>query len=214
MSFDYIFKFITVGECSVGKSSIMLQFIDKRFNSEHNTTIGVEFGARSIEINRRIIKIQIWDTAGQERFRSITRAYYKDACAVLLIYDVTKEDTFMSLHKWLDDIKDMTNNPLIFLIGNKVDLPNRAVTYEQGKDFAIENGMRFIETSAKNSINIEEVFTSAAKNILRNIDAGLIDVSVSSNGIKKNNKTNMVDYPVGNIDVNKELKKNSGCCSK
>src|ERR1043166_825429 len=79
---DYIFKFITVGDSSVGKSSITLRFTDKRFNSEHNTTIGVEFGARIIDVEGKRIKIQIWDTAGQERFRSITRAYYKDATAV------------------------------------------------------------------------------------------------------------------------------------
>lgn len=184
MSCDYIFKFVLVGESLVGKSSIMIRFIDKRFETMHNITIGVEFGAKIIDVEGRRIKLQIWDTAGQERFRSITRSYYRGAIAVLLVYDITNEESFLSLQKWLSDVEDMTISPYIVLIGNKSDLTHeRRITYERGKKFAEDNGMFFVETSVKNCINIDETFTFLAKRILQEIKNKNINVDDPSNGI-------------------------------
>ena len=116
----------------VGKSCLLLQFTDKRFQPVHDLTIGVEFGARMINIEGKQIKLQIWDTAGQEAFRSITRSYYRGAAGALLVYDITRRDTFNHLTTWLEDARQHSNsNMVIMLIGNKryvyllYFLPNR-----------------------------------------------------------------------------------------
>ena len=114
-------------------------------------TIGVEFGTRIIEVNGQKIKLQIWDTAGQERFRAVTRSYYRGAAGALMVYDITRRSTYNHLSSWLTDAKNLTNpNTVIFLIGNKSDMDaNRDVTYEEAKAFAEENGLTFMECSAK-----------------------------------------------------------------
>lgn len=91
MSFDYSFKFIFVGDTAVGKTSILSQFLNHHFDTNHEITIGVEFGSKTIMVNRQNIKLQIWDTAGQEEFRSITRSYYRSSAAALVVYDVTRK---------------------------------------------------------------------------------------------------------------------------
>lgn len=101
-NYDYLFKFIAIGDSSVGKSCLMLRFTEEKFKTEHEPTLGVEFGSKYIKINENNLKIQIWDTAGQESFKSITRSYYKGSIAVLLVYDITKRDSFDNLNKWLD----------------------------------------------------------------------------------------------------------------
>merc|ERR1712214_167019 len=103
MSYSYLFKYIIIGDTGVGKSCLLLQFTDKRFQPVHDLTIGVEFGARMINIEGKQIKLQIWDTAGQESFRSITRSYYRGAAGALLVYDITRRDTFNHLTTWLED---------------------------------------------------------------------------------------------------------------
>eukprot|EP01033_Poteriospumella_lacustris_P007674 gene7674-gene8408 len=131
MSYSYLFKFIIIGDTCVGKSCFLLQFTDKRFQHVHDMTIGVEFGSRTIDLNNKLIKLQIWDTAGQESFRSITRSYYRGACSALLMYDITRRETFTHLSRWLDEAKQNSNPELvIMLVGNKKDLEHkRAVRY-------------------------------------------------------------------------------------
>ena len=143
----------------MGKSCLLLQFTDKRFQQVHDLTIGVEFGARMITIDSKQIKLQIWDTAGQESFRSITRSYYRGAAGALLVYDITRRETFNHLTSWLDDARQHSNsNMTIMLIGNKSDLDHRrAVSLEEGQRFAEEHGLIFLETSAKTAANVEEV---------------------------------------------------------
>ncbi|KAG7276157.1 hypothetical protein CRUP_030581 [Coryphaenoides rupestris] len=123
---------------------------------------GVEFGARMITIDGKQIKLQIWDTAGQESFRSITRSYYRGAAGALLVYDITRRDTFNHLTTWLEDARQHSNsNMVIMLIGNKRTLESRReVKKEEGEAFAREHGLIFMETSAKTASNVEEVFTS------------------------------------------------------
>ena len=113
---------------------------DKRFQPVHDLTIGVEFGARMIAIDNRQIKLQIWDTAGQESFRSITRSYYRGAAGALLVYDITRRDTFNHLTRWLEEARQNSNqNMVIMLIGNKSDLEHRrAVSTKEGEAFAEE----------------------------------------------------------------------------
>lgn len=152
----------------------------------HDLTIGVEFGARMVTIDGRPIKLQIWDTAGQESFRSITRSYYRGAAGALLVYDITRRETFNHLASWLEDAKQHANpNMTIMLIGNKSDLAHRrAVSKEEGEQFAKENGLLFLEASARTAQNVEEAFIKTAAKILQKIQEGVFDVSNESSGIK------------------------------
>merc|ERR1719262_326159 len=178
MSYAYLFKYIIIGDTGVGKSCLLLQFTDKRFQPVHDLTIGVEFGARMITIDNKQIKLQIWDTAGQESFRSITRSYYRGAAGALLVYDITRRDTFNHLSRWLEEAKQNSNpNMVIMLIGNKADLERREVSYEEGSSFAREHGLIFKETSAKTAQNVEEAFINTARKIYDSIQSGTIDPS-------------------------------------
>jgi len=149
----------------------LLQFTDKRFRQQHDLTIGVEFGARTIQIDNKNIKLQIWDTAGQESFKSITRSYYRGAAGALLVYDITRRDTFTHLTRWLEEVRQNGNpDTTIMLIGNKSDQDSRRqVTTEEGERFARENGLIFIETSAKTAANVEEAFINTTTVIYNNI---------------------------------------------
>ncbi|KAM7158904.1 ras-related protein Rab-2B isoform 2-T2 [Molossus nigricans] len=160
MTYAYLFKYIIIGDTGVGKSCLLLQFTDKRFQPVHDLTIGVEFGARMVNIDGKQIKLQIWDTAGQESFRSITRSYYRGAAGALLVYDITRRETFNHLTSWLEDARQhSSSNMVIMLIGNKSDLESRRdVKREEGEAFAREHGLVFMETSAKTACNVEEVF--------------------------------------------------------
>ncbi|KAL8507893.1 hypothetical protein ACS0TY_018442 [Phlomoides rotata] len=186
MSYAYLFKYIIIGDTGVGKSCLLLQFTDKRFQPVHDLTIGVEFGARMINIDNKPMKLQIWDTAGQESFRSITRSYYRGAAGALLVYDITRRETFNHLASWLEDARQHANpNMSIMLIGNKCDLAHRrAVSTEEGEQFAKENGLIFMEASAKTAQNVEEAFIKTAATIYKKIQDGAFDVSNESYGIK------------------------------
>uniref|UniRef100_A0A1B6FDG3 Ras-related protein Rab-14 n=1 Tax=Cuerna arida TaxID=1464854 RepID=A0A1B6FDG3_9HEMI len=168
-SYSYIFKYIIIGDMGVGKSCLLHQFTDKKFMADCPHTIGVEFGTRIIEVSGQKIKLQIWDTAGQERFRAVTRSYYRGAAGALMVYDITRRSTYNHLSSWLTDTRNLTNpSTVIFLIGNKRDLDGqRDVTYEEAKQFAEENGLMFVEASAKTGEKVEEAFLETAKKNLQ-----------------------------------------------
>lgn len=203
MSYAYLFKYIIIGDTGVGKSCLLLQFTDKRFQPVHDLTIGVEFGARLITIDNNQIKLQIWDTAGQESFRSITRSYYRDAAGALLVYDITRRESFNHLSRWLEEARQNGNpNMTIMLIGNKSDLEHRrAVSTKEGEIFAQENGLVFLETSAKSATNVETAFIKTAENIYEKIKEGVYDPSREGNGVK-----------LGVMANNAKPAKKSGCC--
>jgi len=139
-----------------------------------------------ITIDGKQIKLQIWDTAGQESFRSITRSYYRGAAGALLVYDITRRETFNHLTTWLEDARQHSNsNMVIMLIGNKSDLEaRRDVKKEEGEAFAREHGLIFMETSAKTAANVEEAFNNTAKDIYQKIQDGVFDIKNEANGIK------------------------------
>jgi Ras-related protein Rab-2A len=198
----------------VGKSCLLLQFTDKRFQPVHDLTIGVEFGARMINVKdgSTQVKLQIWDTAGQESFRSITRSYYRGAAGALLVYDITRRDTFQHLSRWLEEAKQHAQpNMVILLIGNKNDLEHkRAVSTEEGKAFADANNLLFMETSAKTAYNVEQAFLKTAEEIHDKILSGEIDVSNEAHGIKVGMGSSA---SAGTIGLGSEpAKRQSGCC--
>ncbi len=196
--YNYLFKYIIIGDPSVGKSNLLMKFAHNKFTDEYQATIGVEFGAKNITFNNQIYRIQIWDTAGQENFRSITRAYYKNSVCAMVVYDITNRDSFEHIVNWIQDIRDQSpKTVLIVLVGNKIDLEDkRVVSYDEGSEFAIKNGIIFEETSAKTGQGIEEIFTKSAKEIVKKMDENYYDLKSETCGIKigslrqKNNTNN------------------------
>lgn len=138
MSYDYLFKYIIIGDTGVGKSCLLLQLIDRRFRQKHEVTIGVEFGAKLIQVDGLNLKLQIWDTAGQESFKSITRTYYRSAAGALVVYDVTRRETFNNVVTWLEEARNNGNQQMtMILVGNKSDMHQlRQVTEEEGRALA------------------------------------------------------------------------------
>ena len=186
VNFNYLLKYIIIGNSSVGKSCITMRYIHDSFNEEFKTTIGVEFGSKNVTIKGKIYKIQIWDTAGEETFRSITRAYYKNSVCACIVYDITNRNSFLDVKSWLDDCKKQSPKTVILvLIGNKIDLEEqREVSFEEGNNFAKENNMLFFETSAKNGDNIENIFYNSAEIIDKNIAENYYDLNADNCGIK------------------------------
>ena len=131
---------VLIGDSGVGKSNLLSRFTRNEFNLDSKSTIGVEFATRSIQVDSKTIKAQIWDTAGQERYRAITSAYYRGAVGALLVYDISKHQTYENVQRWLKELRDHADaNIVIMLVGNKSDLRHlRAVPTEEAKQFASE----------------------------------------------------------------------------
>ncbi len=205
MSYSFLLKYIIVGDTGVGKSSLLLQLTSKKFSLNHELTIGVEFGSRMIDLNGTQIKLQIWDTAGSEAFRSITRSYYRGSAGALLVYDVTRRETFLHLTEWIRELRANSNKDVVLmLVGNKKDLGHRRqVSTEEGAIFAKANNMMFAETSARMSTDVERVFTQTAEAILHTLRDGN-ESEYDARGIRKGvyQSINSADTP--------EAK--SGCC--
>ena len=212
VNFDYLLKYIIIGDAAVGKSNLLLRYTHGQFKSEYQLTIGVEFGAKNIQINNKIFRIQIWDTAGQENFRSITRAYYKNSVCALVVYDISSRDSFNNVSTWVEDCKNQSPKTIFMaLVGNKSDLEDkRAVSYEEGKDFADKNEMMFFETSAKTGVNVDEIFSQTANEIGKKIDQGYYDLDNDTCGIKKGiNRSNQEVHLGGNQN---NRGNSPGCC--
>ena len=201
----YTFRIIMVGDTFVGKSCMLLKFTDNRFIHHHDITIGVEFGSKTLQIDDTTVKVNVWDTAGQEVFRSITRSYYRNVCGVVLMYDVTKRETYHHIENWIRDIhEDCPKKKSIILVGNKIDLvSSRSVSYQEGQLLAKRHGLMFMETSVKTGKNVSDCFSLLAKDILKKIKSEEIP-------IHRDNGITVCYGAFGDTSFNKEEKRS--CC--
>lgn len=206
-NYNYLVKYIIIGDASVGKSNLVLRFVQDDFKDGYNATIGVEFGAKNLTINDQVFRVHIWDTGGQECFRSITRNYYQNAAACLVVYDITNRDTFRSCQSWIDECQNLTQkNVVIVLVGNKCDLETeRKVNTDEGQQLADENNILFYETSAKTGENVLDVFNASCGKISDIIKNKQVDINMESNGIKLGTRDSL-------LEKTKPQKKNTGCC--
>ena len=182
-----------------------MRYVHNQFTDEYQSTIGVEFGGKTIEVKNKNVKIQIWDTAGQEAFQAITRTYYKGAIGALLVYDITRKETFDHITKWLNEVKSNGSKDICcILIGNKKDLEEqRQVKYEEGEKLAKENNLLFLETSAKSAENVQEAFLQTAEKILEQISKTGIDPTAPSKNVK---------ITVDDDEDDEKEKKGRKCC--
>ena len=193
---DYVFKLVLVGDSGVGKSCILHQFIYNRFRKNTTQTIGVDFSAKNVHIDNQEIKLQIWDTAGQEKFRSVARSYYRGAIGIIIVYDITKVESFQHIATWLADARNAARSECsVCVVGNKGDLEDqRVVRTEDGKLFCTENNLLFFECSALTGDNIDEIFNEISRHIFNKIESGIIEpnyvISSIAKEMKKVNKLN------------------------
>ena len=208
--YNYLLKYITIGSPNVGKSQIVQRFIKNNFNPKYEVTIGVEFGEKNIEIEDKILRIQIWDTCGQEQFKSITRAYYKNCVCAIIVYDITSRDSFNEVKNWIDDcINYSPKTVLMALIGNKCDLKdNRIISTEEGQELADKYGILFYETSALDGTNIKEIFKETGEQIYKNIKEGYYNLDDLECGIKSSS----IDIDSSSVKIHKGKGKNKKKC--
>ena len=164
---DAEFKLLLIGDSGAGKSCLLLRFADDTYTESYISTIGVDFKSRTIEVDGKTIKLQIWDTAGQERFRTITSSYYRGTHGIIVVFDVTDQESFDNVKQWLHEIDRYASaNVKKLLVGNKCDLASkRAVPTEQAAAFAESLGVEYLETSAKSALNVEKAFTAIAREV-------------------------------------------------
>ena len=176
-------------------------------------SIGVDFKLKNIEIENKKIKLQIWDTAGQERFRTITTSYYKGAHAIVIVFDITDKDSFEHVKIWMQDIDKFAKQGVMrILVGNKCDLEHqRAVTKNEGNEMALKYGIKYLETSAKDTINIENLFFDTAKNLLAKQQSSKVGVGNSGPNSYGIDLTNTGNYNNEDKD-NKRTNQSSNCC--
>ncbi|CAH8354472.1 unnamed protein product [Eruca vesicaria subsp. sativa] len=183
--YDYLFKIVLIGDSGVGKSNILSRFTRNEFCLESKSTIGVEFATRTLQVEGKTVKAQIWDTAGQERYRAITSAYYRGAVGALLVYDITKRQTFENVLRWLRELRDHADsNIVIMMAGNKSDLNHlRSVADEDGRSLAEKEGLSFLETSALEASNIEKAFQTILSEIYHIISKKALAAQEAAGGL-------------------------------
>ncbi|KQK10572.1 hypothetical protein BRADI_2g54950v3 [Brachypodium distachyon] len=221
--YDYLFKIVLIGDSGVGKSNILSRFTRNEFCLESKSTIGVEFATRTLQLTKgsriwtpvkkridgKTVKAQIWDTAGQERYRAITSAYYRGAVGALLVFDITKRQTFDNVQRWLRELRDHADaNIVVMMVGNKSDLNHlRSVPEEDSQAFSEKESLSFLETSALEAINVEKAFHTVLSEIHQIVSKKALAAqeSASANGRSMQGTTINVAEPSTNTK--------GSCCS-
>jgi len=199
----HLLKIIILGDSGVGKTSLLVRYVKRQFSSSYKATIGADFLSKEVEVDNKIVTLQIWDTAGQERFQGLGNAFFRGADACVVVFDVTVESSFNRLGEWKEAfitqaaLKDSTNYPFL-IIGNKIDdEKNRVILKKRAEKWCSENGnIPYFETSAKEAINVETAFVDLTKSALKKFDEEPAD-----------------EIPVSVVNIEpKSEEKGSGCC--
>ena len=199
------YKIILVGDSGVGKTSILKKFINNEFNEDIKCTINIDFFSKSIKIDKNLYtNLKIYDTAGQEKYRALIKQYYQGTDGIILVFDLTNENSFNKLKSWINEVSDNTEKAQIILVGNKADLIERKIDEETAENFAKQRDIKYIETSAKEGTNILLLFEELALDINK----------------KKQNDSSVVElehvdtYVFRRREINKEIKnkKENKCC--
>ena len=194
---DMTFKILTIGESGVGKTCIAQRFVKDKFNKNHLATIGVDYFDKKLHINNKDVRLKIWDTAGQERFKTLTAQYYKGADGILLVYDVTDDESYEKIRDWMAQIRLNTQKDDIglVLLGNKCDIQQRKVTKGMGDKLGEELKIKYFETSALSGQGINESFEELTRIIMK------------KRGVGEGNKV------PGGVNLNKKPKEDGcQCC--
>ncbi|XP_048419008.1 ras-related protein Rab-27A [Stegostoma tigrinum] len=197
--YDYLIKFLALGDSGVGKTSFLYQYTDAKFNSKFITTVGIDFREKRVVYKPtgpdgntgrgQRIHLQLWDTAGQERFRSLTTAFFRDAMGFLLIFDLTNEQSFLNVRNWISQLQmhAYCENPDIVLCGNKCDLEDqRAVKEEAAKELAEKYGLPYFETSAATASNVNKAVETLLELIMKRMER-CVDKSWIPEGVVRSN---------------------------
>ena len=197
---DYIFKIVLIGDTSVGKSCLLTRFADDQFTDNYVTTIGVDFRFKTMIVMDKIIKVQVWDTAGEERYRSITNAYYRGAEGILIVFDLTNEESFKSIQNWINEVTVFTGKDVIIIcLGNKSDLKSE-ISKNTIDEFKKKTNLEIFNVSAKTGEGVEEAF----KHIIELLIKKNTDKKEENNAINLTPNTNNNNSPID--------KKKESCC--
>ena len=199
-NFSVFFKILLIGDLGVGKSCVILRYVEGDFPENIMSSIGVDFKTKQIELDDHSIKMQIWDTAGHEKFRTITTSYYKSAQAIIILYDITQKSSFDHIRNWITEIDKFGKQGVLkVIVGNKLDLENnRKISKEDAENLALKYGVKLWEVSAKDNTNIEEMFIDTIKTLLEKNSKIISESSSMGNNIK--------------LSKNIKNKKNKKCC--
>ncbi len=199
--YEQLIKLLLIGDSGVGKSCLLLRFAENSFTPSFITTIGIDFKTKRVNLDDKPVKIQVWDTAGQERFRTITSAYYRGAHGIVLCYDVSARDSFSNIRNWMKNCDQHASGTVVrAIVGNKKDVSERAVSYEEGKRLADEYQVGFTETSAKTGEGVDDMFMALAS-------------AVNERGFGASASLNAAGSSRVQLDYKgRAAKNNSGCC--
>ena len=203
MDYDKTCQILLLGDMAVGKTCLINRYTNGVFKEEYISTVGFDYYTKQEEINNKTVQVKLWDTAGQERFKTLTPSFLRNAEGVIIVFDVTSQDSFDNVKGWINSIKSNLGEKIIpiIIVGNKIDMENmREISKEDGKKIASENGFKYFETSAKTGIGVDE----AIKEIVNQI----LDIQ------DKNEDEKVDERPSFKIkkDNNKDNQKKKGCC--
>lgn len=174
--FENLIKLLILGDVSVGKSNFLFRFIENQFIDSHLPTVGFDYKSQIITLpDKTVVKLQIWDTVGEEKFMAINKSLLAKVHGIILLYDITDQESFEHINNWITIIKEANENASLILVANKCDIEDkRVISEDEGNKLAIENNISFVEASAKENINIKETFIKITEEIMSNVHRKIV----------------------------------------